>query len=119
MIHVTPPSPFVSDIPAEQARRAWREACAAAGCPPRVDAALLPVGEAVGRVTAESNAGDDRSAHTDSAVTRPTASPTGTGTASTRGGHPAAAHVSRHADRACSVGTSDTNGLDGVLIGTG
>ena len=47
-------SPFVSDIPAEQARRAWREACAAAGCPPRVDAVLLPVGDAVGRVTAES-----------------------------------------------------------------
>src|SRR5688572_8346152 len=46
-------SPFVSDIPAEQARRAWREACAAAGCPPRVDAVLLPVGQAVGRVTAE------------------------------------------------------------------
>jgi len=47
-------SPFVSDIPAEQARRVWREACAAAGCPPRVDAVLLPVAEAVGRVTAES-----------------------------------------------------------------
>jgi putative molybdopterin biosynthesis protein len=48
------PSPFVSDIPAEQARRAWREACAAAGCPARIDAVLRPVGEAVGRVTAES-----------------------------------------------------------------
>ena len=47
-------SPFVSDIPAEQARRAWREACAAAGCPPRVDAVVLPVGQAVGRVTAAS-----------------------------------------------------------------
>jgi putative molybdopterin biosynthesis protein len=47
-------SPFVSDVPAEQARRAWREACAAAGCPPRVDAVVLPVGKAVGRVTAES-----------------------------------------------------------------
>jgi putative molybdopterin biosynthesis protein len=47
-------SPFVSDIPAEQARRAWRDACAAAGCPPRVDAVVLPVGEAMGRVTAES-----------------------------------------------------------------
>jgi putative molybdopterin biosynthesis protein len=47
-------SPFVSDIPAEQARRAWREACAAAGCPSRVDAVVLPVGKAVGRVTAES-----------------------------------------------------------------
>ena len=44
----------MSDIPAEQARQAWREACAAAGCPPRVDAVLLPVGDAVGRVTAES-----------------------------------------------------------------
>ena len=54
MIHVTPPSPFVSDIPAEQARQAWREACAAAGCPPRVEAVLLRVEEAVGRVTAES-----------------------------------------------------------------
>ena len=47
-------SPFVSDIPAEQARQAWREACAAAGCPPRVEAVLLRVEEAVGRVTAES-----------------------------------------------------------------
>ncbi|MCO1656300.1 molybdopterin biosynthesis protein [Pseudonocardia humida] len=47
-------SPFVSDIPAEQARQAWRDACAAAGCPPRVDTVALPVGEAVGRVTAES-----------------------------------------------------------------
>jgi len=41
VIHVTPPSPFVSDIPAEQARQAWREACAAAGCPPRVEAVLM------------------------------------------------------------------------------
>ena len=32
---------------------AWRDACAAAGCPPRVDAVLLPVAGAVGRVTAE------------------------------------------------------------------
>ena len=47
-------SPFVSDIPAEQARQAWREACAAAGCPPRVEAVLMRVEEAVGRVTAES-----------------------------------------------------------------
>jgi putative molybdopterin biosynthesis protein len=47
-------SPFVSDIPAEEARRAWRDACAVAGCPPRVDVVLLPVAEAVGRVTAES-----------------------------------------------------------------
>jgi molybdopterin molybdotransferase/putative molybdopterin biosynthesis protein len=46
-------SPFVSDVPAEQALRAWREACAAAGCPARVAAVLVPVGSAVGRVTAE------------------------------------------------------------------
>jgi putative molybdopterin biosynthesis protein len=47
-------SPFVSDIPADQARWVWSEECAAAGCPPRVDAVVLPVGEAVGRVTADS-----------------------------------------------------------------
>ena len=70
-------------------------------------------------IAAESNAGDDRSAHTDSAVTRPTASPTGSSTASTRGGQPAAAHASRHARRACSAGMSETNGLAGSLIGTG
>ena len=46
-------SPFVSDIPAAQALQAWREACAAAGCPQRVPAVQVPVGEAVGRVTAE------------------------------------------------------------------
>jgi putative molybdopterin biosynthesis protein len=46
-------SPFVSDVPARQALDAWREACAAAGCPARVDAVRVPVGEAVGRVTAE------------------------------------------------------------------
>jgi putative molybdopterin biosynthesis protein len=46
-------SPFVSDVPASQALDAWRDACAAAGCPPRVDAVRVPVGEAVGRVTAE------------------------------------------------------------------
>lgn len=46
-------SPFVSDVPAVAALDAWRDACAAAGCPPRVDAVRVPVGEAVGRVTAE------------------------------------------------------------------
>jgi putative molybdopterin biosynthesis protein len=46
-------SPFVSDVPAAQALKAWREACAAAGCPSRVQAVRVPVGEAVGRVTAE------------------------------------------------------------------
>jgi putative molybdopterin biosynthesis protein len=45
-------SPFVSDVPAAQALAAWRAACAAAGCPERVPARTVPVGEAVGRVTA-------------------------------------------------------------------
>ncbi|MGQ0574434.1 MAG: molybdopterin biosynthesis protein [Pseudonocardia sp.] len=46
-------SPFVSDVPTAQALAAWRAACAAAGCPPRVPACAVPVAEAVGRVTAE------------------------------------------------------------------
>jgi putative molybdopterin biosynthesis protein len=46
-------SPFVSDVPAAKALAAWREARVEAGCPPRVDVVRLPVGEAVGRVTAE------------------------------------------------------------------
>lgn len=47
-------SPFISDVPAAQALAAWRDACAAAGCPARVEAIRVPVAEAVGRVTAES-----------------------------------------------------------------
>jgi molybdopterin molybdotransferase/putative molybdopterin biosynthesis protein len=50
---VSAESPFVSDVPAGQAHTAWREARAAAGCPARVGIARVPVGEAVGRVTAE------------------------------------------------------------------
>ncbi|HEX6353091.1 molybdopterin biosynthesis protein [Actinophytocola sp.] len=46
-------SPFLSDVPAAAAHTAWREARAAAGCPPRVDVVRVPVGQAVGRVTAE------------------------------------------------------------------
>lgn len=45
-------SPFVSDVPAAQARAAWHAACSSAGCPARVEAVTVPVGEAVGRVTA-------------------------------------------------------------------
>ncbi|RSM85780.1 molybdopterin biosynthesis protein [Kibdelosporangium aridum] len=45
-------SPFVSDVPAAEAHTAWREARAAAGCPARVETIRVPVGEAVGRVTA-------------------------------------------------------------------
>ncbi|HEY0451111.1 molybdopterin biosynthesis protein [Actinophytocola sp.] len=52
-VSMGPASPFVSDVPAAQALAAWREARAAAGCPARVEAVRVPVGEAVGRVTAE------------------------------------------------------------------
>jgi hypothetical protein len=45
----------------------------------------------------ESNAGEERRAHTGAAVTRPTASPTATWIVSTRAGHPAAARASRQA----------------------
>ena len=48
-----PSSAFISDVPADQALQAWQEACVAAGCPPRVPAMRVPVGQAVGRVTAE------------------------------------------------------------------
>lgn len=47
-----PGSPFISDVPAEDALRAWHEACAAAGCPDRLDTARVPLDAAVGRVTA-------------------------------------------------------------------
>jgi putative molybdopterin biosynthesis protein len=46
-------SPFVSDVPTAAAHTAWREARAATGCPARVGIVRVPVGEAVGRVTAE------------------------------------------------------------------
>ncbi len=50
---LTGASPFVSDVPAAQALAAWQDACAAAGCPDRVEAVRVPLAEAVGRVTAE------------------------------------------------------------------
>jgi molybdopterin molybdotransferase/putative molybdopterin biosynthesis protein len=45
-------SPFVSDVPAADARTAWRAARAAAGCPARVEVVRVSVADAVGRVTA-------------------------------------------------------------------
>ncbi|HUR76239.1 MAG TPA: molybdopterin biosynthesis protein, partial [Sporichthya sp.] len=47
-----PSSPFLSDIPAAQALAAWLEACADAGCPPRLPAERVALSDAVGRVTA-------------------------------------------------------------------
>jgi putative molybdopterin biosynthesis protein len=46
-------TPFIHDRPAAEARAAWEEACAEAGCPERVAAVRLPLEQAVGRVTAE------------------------------------------------------------------
>jgi putative molybdopterin biosynthesis protein len=46
-------APFIHDRPAAEALAAWAEACAAAGCPERVEAVRLPLDQAVGRVTAE------------------------------------------------------------------
>jgi putative molybdopterin biosynthesis protein len=46
-------TPFIHDVPAAEALAAWRAACAAAGCPDRVDTVRLGLHEAVGRVTAE------------------------------------------------------------------
>jgi putative molybdopterin biosynthesis protein len=46
-------TPFIRDVPAAHALAAWRAACAAAGCPERLEAVRLPLADAVGRVTAE------------------------------------------------------------------
>jgi putative molybdopterin biosynthesis protein len=45
-------TPYIHDLPAAQALGAWREACGAAGCPPRLPAVTMGVEHAVGRVTA-------------------------------------------------------------------
>jgi putative molybdopterin biosynthesis protein len=46
-------TPFVHDVPAAEALAAWHAACAAAGCPARVEAVRAELADAVGRVTAE------------------------------------------------------------------
>jgi putative molybdopterin biosynthesis protein len=46
-------TPFLRDVPLASAQAAWRRCCAAAGCPARLNAVVLPVDRAVGRVTAE------------------------------------------------------------------
>ena len=46
-------APFIHDRPAAEAFAAWEGACAAAGCPERLDVVRLPLDQAVGRVTAE------------------------------------------------------------------
>ena len=49
---MTRAAPFIHDRPAAEALAAWEEACSAAGCPPRVAAVIVPLDQAVGRVTA-------------------------------------------------------------------
>lgn len=46
-------TPFIHDRPAAEALAAWEEACAAAGCPERLDSVRMALDDAVGRVTAE------------------------------------------------------------------
>ena len=46
-------TPFIHDVPAAEALAAWDEACAAAGCPARLETIRLPLDEALGRVLAE------------------------------------------------------------------
>jgi putative molybdopterin biosynthesis protein len=47
-----PDSPFLHDLPADEAIAAWQEVCTTAGCPPRLPAVRLALADAVGRVTA-------------------------------------------------------------------
>src|ERR1700753_2527859 len=46
-------SPFLRDVPLPVAQSEWRRCCAAAGCPARMPAESVAVGDAIGRVTAE------------------------------------------------------------------
>jgi molybdopterin molybdotransferase/putative molybdopterin biosynthesis protein len=46
-------TPFIRDVPGAEALAAWSSACAAAGCPERVETVRLGLHEAIGRVTAE------------------------------------------------------------------
>ncbi len=46
-------TPFLRDVPLARAQSAWRECCDAAGCPARVETVVVPVGDCIGRVTAE------------------------------------------------------------------
>src|SRR5919108_379113 len=50
-------TPFIRDVPAAEALAAWSAACAAAGCPDRVEALRMGLHEAVRRVTAAAAAG--------------------------------------------------------------
>lgn len=48
-----PDSPFLSDVPADEAVTAWLDACRSGDCAERLEWSRVPVAEALGRVTAE------------------------------------------------------------------
>ena len=81
---------------------------------PRVSAART----AIPSMPAASNGGDERTAHTGPAVTRPAAWVTGTRVAGIRAGQPAASRASRQAWCARDAGTSRMNGLSALASST-
>ena len=81
---------------------------------PRVSAART----AIPSMPAASKGGDERTAQTGPAVTRPAAWATGTRVAGILAGQPAASRASRQAARARAAGTSRMNGLSAPGKGT-
>ena len=79
---------------------------------------VSPEWTAMPSMAAASNGGDDRVAHTGSAVTRPTAWSSGSRTTSSRSGQPAAAQASSHEASASAAGWSWMNGAARATSGT-
>ena len=82
---------------------------------PRVSAART----AIPSMPAASNGGEDRVAHTGSAVTRPVACASGTRCAGSLAGQPPASRAARQASRARAAGTSRRNGLPVMIVVNG
>ncbi len=80
--------------------------------------AVSAASTAMPSIAAASKGGEERSAHTGSAVTRPTASSSGRRTTGRRSGHPAAAHARSHASSASAAGMSWMNGVGRATTGT-
>ena len=74
---------------------------------------------AIPSIPAASNGGDDRLAHTGSAVTRPVASASGTRYAGSLAGQPPASRAARQASMARAAGTSRRNGLSVMIVVNG
>ncbi len=82
---------------------------------PRVSAART----AIPSMPAASNGGEERVAHTGSAVTRPAACSSGTRCAGSLAGQPAASRAARQASSARAAGTSRMNGLPVMIVVNG